>query len=895
MEEHEKTCPEHDKTVAHAAAPAAIPDSPPETVQTRWETARPRAASALAAETPPYMHTHMAALAQRVTRPRGTGSVGDSVGEGADAGMAGLSEIAGEAGKGTKERTDDSAPRAGPSASRGPSASGYAAAEASPAGLEQRAASSRHLPSPTLSPTDPVPRRGRGAAREPSPPPSGIFICEFKCGFSGTYQQVALHELTHAKPPLPARRVSPNAAAAGSPSSPTQSAQPPSRFQCEFRCGFIGAYGEVQGHEKTCTRRPPDVADFMSPRNVANFTPPPFSPPALFERAGAAETGDGGGEDGSVTGVGPDTMGTFAGDCTEDLMSEIEESLLSSRSLPDSLRDVGLVVFGDDLAPVVHGQDTAASAHHATPASASTLCVSPGLGVDAGTSEPTQKGDREDKEASFDASLSRLIDKFKGKSDDEGAAERAAAERDADRAAAVTAASLLGCHTRSAASARLTQALRQASPRAPSPKLAAEISEERAAGGQQREAVRKSSDQAPVRVKVEEEKLGALARGGARADERSVARGSVAMRGKEMGASQTLITPSQKVEAALSLSYASRVSDREGGDDEGASFIGFLADLKAGNRRGAPDAEHDSVRTLEKLRRLKQRAATSPVKQSPDVSPAPLRSPPGLMERRAPQREESEAAFQDVLNHQALNRNRRLGRMGQLDYLLEELCCATGFGYAEVWIRHRKGGGAQSWSEGRLSSDLPPARSSLDVVRNFINRRVNVLSRRSSQDMRHSVEASRSRPNLSPTQSRVPRPLGGWSQARPWHELANMDIGNIAQDDDENDADDADDERMRERPQFADKPLLSRCWPWGGHEHMSPVSAPPGVPEHVHLSSRSRPPGQVLLHTAACVCNRWLLRTRALYALYAGASTRVGGMSVWPLAQRPRAQGGLVS
>ncbi len=743
-----------------------------------------------------------------------------------------------------------------------PSESSCGAAEAARGRLEQQhvATSSKSL-----------------HAREPSPPPAGIFICEFKCGFSGTYQQVAMHELTHAKPPFPARRVPPNPVGVSSPPPPTQPGETPACFQCEFKCGFTGAYDEVLGHEKTCVCRPPDVADCMPPRNAADFTPALLSKPAPFGRAGAAETRDGDGEDDSATGVGPDAMGTFAGDCTEDLMSEMEECFLSSRSPRDRMRDVGLVAFADDGAPAVESQDAAAA----------------------------------DEQASFDASLGRLIDRFKGRSDDALAPQGAAAERDAHRAAAVTAASLLDRHARSAASARLTQGLRQASPVAASPKLEAEIPEEPAAVGEQRE-VRKSSDQAPVMVKVVEKKLHAAARGDGASpraaagsdklatERRSVASGSAATRGTGMGAipGETMTVASKKVEAALSLSYASRVSAQGGGDGEvheGASFMGFLADLKAGNRKGVPDAEDDSVRTLEKLRQLKQDAS--------DAAPAPLSSSPSLVERRAPQREESEAVFQDVLNYQALNRNsnRRLGRMGQLDYLLEELCRATGFGYAEVWLRHRKAAGAQSWSEGRMSSD--PARSSMDAVRNFINRRVNVLSRRSSQDLRQSVEASRR--NLSSTQSRAARPLGGSSQSRPWHELANIDIGNIAEEDDENDADDTDDVRMRARRQFADTPLLARCWPWGGHEGMRHVSASlglshaapsPASPEHgLDLSSRSRPTVEVLVLSSADerVCTR--CRSTPIYArttLFGPARQRVG---VATCAVRPHAQDQLVS
>ena len=353
---------------------------------------------------------------------------------------------------------------------------------------------------------------GRAGISESSGAPAGIFICEFKCGFSGTYQEVAAHETTHSKPPLAARPVPPNTAC-DSPRPPSQPCQSRTRFQCEFKCGYTGPYQDVEGHEETCIRRP------RARRNVADFTPPPFAPPsppcenptpldiehnrgagAAMElrgaQQGAAKTREGEGEDADVTGVAPDTMGTFAGDCTEDLMSEMEESFLSWRSDADARHDDP----SGHLAPP-HGQGgphahshahahAQAAARDGTHASASNSDVRARTGARGGAekgdgkhvqgrqkasgsggSRPSSSsgGSSGSADASFDASLSRLLDKFKSKSDD---------ERDAKRAAAATAASLLSRHTRSAASAHLAQTLRKASPIGACAQLSAEIGQE---------------------------------------------------------------------------------------------------------------------------------------------------------------------------------------------------------------------------------------------------------------------------------------------------------------------------------------------------------------------------------------------------------------------------------
>ena len=131
----------------------------------------------------------------------------------------------------------------------------------------------------------------------------------------------------------------------------------------------------------------------------------------------------------------------------------------------------------------------------------------------------------------------------------------------------------------------------------------------------------------------------------------------------------------------------------------------------------------------------------------------------------------------------------------QLDYLLEELCRATGFGYAEVWQRaHRKkehAGGHGLLSEGRSSLDM---RGSMDAVRGFFERRINIISRRSSQDVRRSFADSR-------------RYTGPGILKR--RESASNLIASISDEDMHGE----DEERLRARALLQDKPgILSQCW-----------------------------------------------------------------------------------
>jgi hypothetical protein len=127
-----------------------------------------------------------------------------------------------------------------------------------------------------------------------------------------------------------------------------------------------------------------------------------------------------------------------------------------------------------------------------------------------------------------------------------------------------------------------------------------------------------------------------------------------------------------------------------------------------------------------------------------------------MLVRRVLQRQHSEDLFAEFVEKQTLARDRRMRAMGQVDFLLEELCRATGFGYAEIWQRtHRKGKHVAegkfktSFDMGRASEDKRDEslidkmrRSSMDVVKGFLERRISILSRRSSQDVRRSVDAT---------------------------------------------------------------------------------------------------------------------------------------------------------
>ena len=107
--------------------------------------------------------------------------------------------------------------------------------------------------------------------------------------------------------------------------------------------------------------------------------------------------------------------------------------------------------------------------------------------------------------------------------------------------------------------------------------------------------------------------------------------------------------------------------------------------------------------------------------------------------------------FDEVFEKQAMERDRRMRSMGQIDFVLGGLCRSTGFGYAEVWQRAHvrandgmvsEGGAKHSVDLARMSTERR-RRSSLDVVMDFFERRVNVLVRRSSQDTRRSADVAR--------------------------------------------------------------------------------------------------------------------------------------------------------
>ena len=123
----------------------------------------------------------------------------------------------------------------------------------------------------------------------------------------------------------------------------------------------------------------------------------------------------------------------------------------------------------------------------------------------------------------------------------------------------------------------------------------------------------------------------------------------------------------------------------------------------------------------------------------------------GVPTSRAVARQQSRDMFDEVFEKQAMERDRRMRSMGQIDFVLEELCRSTGFGYAEVWQRAHvrandgmvsEGGAKHSVDLARMSQERR-RRSSLDVVMDFFERRVNVLVRRSSQDTRRSADVAR--------------------------------------------------------------------------------------------------------------------------------------------------------
>jgi hypothetical protein len=95
-----------------------------------------------------------------------------------------------------------------------------------------------------------TPARGNGASGSSvngdsastimsSPADATPYVCEWKCGFKGAWQEVAVHEKTCALRQTGATKPSIYKV-----------------FVCEFQCGFKGLYDEVQQHERTCAVRP---------------------------------------------------------------------------------------------------------------------------------------------------------------------------------------------------------------------------------------------------------------------------------------------------------------------------------------------------------------------------------------------------------------------------------------------------------------------------------------------------------------------------------------------------------------------------------------------------------------------------------------------------------------
>lgn len=507
-------------------------------------------------------------------------------------------------------------------------------------------------------------------------------------------------------------------------------------YTCAFHCGFQGSYETVASHEVTCEKNA-------------------VSPQLGVEKALQSESGQGAPvealleEEGGATENG---VGTYVDDSTEDLMTELDESMMSLWS-PGRPR---LVKFADDGYCVTAGSS-----------------VTP-KGDSSGATASTPTGS-----AHFEASLLKLVN---GAGID--SREEESMDREAEEAAASTAASLLGGSTARNAIIQRHMARKiahslQTSPLTPAsvhvaPKGHASASSEspiRRSGPWRLQPAltdpfRPAADgdaalyQAPVGVSLQEEVLEeeeegeehetAVEGGGVRALECPIIAAGIGDADKGTAEVAPASTPPSRVsngletmDATIMASPSESSGDSQFGRTPSAGFAELLSSLKADNLRhrrspvaankephgvveeagvdganrcgppklsvGFVDGEDDDhggrrqvpgVKTVldhrellgedkfqDMLRQLKeaQKSAAGHATQSPHEAAELQRSlkeraPTGghgrrmgdtdmydsLLSRRVVSRQKSDDVFEDVLARQSLNRDRRMRAMGQV-------------------------------------------------------------------------------------------------------------------------------------------------------------------------------------------------------------------------------------